>query len=404
VEFRPGSSERRENRRICPSCRSLCGAQTHCPKCGKATEARIQITWFVLGARNRRLTATWTERDAAEVLRREEADYWRRQQGGVARAAGGTLQAAVEAYQAAKAGYSANYRKQIRTTLQALMEGLGREKQVTTIQTEDVLQFRDDGLEALAVSSVRTYMLVLRNFFQFLAGEGWIRTDPSSGVKLPGAKAKKDFLRPEEIPPVLQAFWRLSADVAPIATALIFGGWRKGEIVNLRRPDVDLTARWAYVLDFEGDDLAEDWDVKTESSRRAVPLHAAVVEALQRVPPIVCHDGRTSPWMFPVLDRRKHTRFVDVHGRQQPAYGDRRSPATTFFGAKLKEVLAAAGVARNVTVHGLRRTFSVLLQEAGAPDSIIRQALGHRERGVTEFNYLPRRDEVLQRWVDKITV
>ena len=69
-----------------------------------------------------------------------------------------------------------------------------------------------------------------------------------------------------------------------------------------------------------------------------------------------CPDGRLSPWMFPVLAHRKAKRYQDKHGRAQPAYGDRRSPSTSFFGDKLREALAAAGVQRKVTVHGLRRT------------------------------------------------
>jgi integrase len=67
-------------------------------------------------------------------------------------------------------------------------------------------------------------------------------------------------------------------------------------------------------------------------------------------------------------------------------------------------VLKTAKVDRAVTIHGLRRTFAVLLQEAGAPDSVIRQALGHGQRGVTELNYLPRRDATVKRWVEAISV
>jgi len=84
--------------------------------------------------------------------------------------------------------------------------------------------------------------------------------------------------------------------------------------------------------------------------------------------------------------------------------GDRRSPSTTYFGKCLRLALTKAGLDRRVTLHGLRRTFSVLLQDAGAPDSIIRQAMGHAERGVTESHYLPRRNELLQRWVDQIAI
>jgi len=46
----------------------------------------------------------------------------------------------------------------------------------------------------------------------------------------------------------------------------------------------------------------------------------------------------------------------------------------------------------------------VLLQESGAPDSIISQALGHGARGVTDGHYLPRRDQAVMRCVDAISV
>jgi hypothetical protein len=40
------------------------------------------------------------------------------------------------------------------------------------------------------------------------------------------------------------AFWRVCPPIAPIATTLVLGGWRKGEIVNLRHEDVDLAEGW----------------------------------------------------------------------------------------------------------------------------------------------------------------
>jgi len=70
----------------------------------------------------------------------------------------------------------------------------------------------------------------------------------------------------------------------------------------------------------------------------------------------------------------------------------------------LRRALELAEIPQRVTVHGLRRTFAVLLQEAGAPDYVIRQAMGHAPRGVTERHYLPRRDRVVQQWVDRIEI
>jgi hypothetical protein len=178
--------------------------------------------------------------------------------------------------------------------------------------------------------------------------------------------------------------------------------WRKGDIVNLRETDLDLEAGWACVLDFEGDELTEAWTPKTRSSLRAVPVHPLVARALSERQPVIRADGTPSPWVFPVV--RKAKGYRDAKGRWHPGYGDRRAPGTSFLGKKLRLALAEAGINRRITIHDLRRTFAVLLQEAGAPDSIIRQALGHAQRTVTELSYLPRRDPLVKQWVEHIDV
>ena len=404
MEFRRSTPERRHNRRICASCQLPSGTKEKCQLCGKKTKPRIQIVWFVNGKRERELTYCWREADAAEVLRRKEEDYWRQQDLGVEREIGGTLREAADAFAEDQAENSINYKKQIQTALTALANGVGWERPVPLISSADIQQFKEDGIQSISESSVRSYMLVLRRFFAFLHQEGWIRRNPTHKVRLPRAKARKDCLRPGEVGPVLDVFWQMCPDIAAIATALILGGWRKGEIINLRRTDVFLDEGWAYVLDWEGDELAEAWSPKNEIACRAVPLHPRVTQALRRVEPVQFPDGRLSPWVFPVTDKRKRKRFRDKKGRMQPVCGDRRSPETSFLGGKLHEVLQAAGIERRVTIHGLRRTFAVLLQEAGASDSVIQNALGHGSRGVTATHYLPRRDETVKRWVNAINV
>ena len=402
MEFKVGNPRARDDRRVCSSCGTRCASRKRCRRCGCATKARMEITWYENGERRRELTNCWKQRDAWSLLRRKEEDYWRRQTLGVRRRVGGTFESAVRAFTEAKADKSDNYAKQIATALSALEEGFGPRASVQSITREDIEDFKADGLAHLSSATTRSYLIVVRQFFRWLLRSGWTRNDPTEGVRLPTANARTDHLRPDEVLPLLQAFRSHAPDVAPIATALVLGGWRKGEIVNLRWQDVDLDQRWAYVLPFEGNDLADRWDPKTEASRRAVPLHPLVVEALQRTPKIRRLDGSLSPWVFPVADKRKRRRYADSKGRPQPILGDRRSPGTTFFGKKLQYVIEKTEIDRTITVHGMRRTFAVLLQEAGAPDSVIRAALGHSRRGVTEINYLPRRDPLVQRWVDSI--
>lgn len=403
-EFRKGALERRPDRRVCRRCETLCGDKKTCPKCGAQAEPRIQIYWFVGSQRNRKLTTCWREAEASKVLQRIESDYWRTQELGVDRDIGGTLEDARDEFLADLNGCSANYRKQVGTALKALAAGVGWGQQVHLIGKQDIKDFRRDGLNSRSPATVRSYMLVLRRFFGWLHDEGWIRRNPTRKITLPNRVEKKDCLFPTEVGPVLDVFWEKWPQLAPITTTFMLGGWRKGEVVNLRRRDVNLDEGWAYVLDFEGSELEEAWEPKTRSSVRAVALHPLVVTALRQVEPVMRSDGEKSPWMFPVTDPRKRERYRDAKGRLNRAYGDRRSPTTTFFGKKLSQALTIAGVNRKVTVHGLRRTFSVLLQEAGAPDSVIAEALGHKARGVTHAHYLPRRNDLVKRWVDAIEV
>lgn len=404
MEFRRSKPERRQDRRICARCKVPSGSRRECRRCGAATHPRLRVVWYLGGQRYRELTHCWREQDADEILRRKEADYWRQQDLGVDRDVGGTVREAVKVFLATKPEASNDYRKQMKTALNAFAEGFGWDRSVTLIGQSDIARYKEEGLVVLSPTTVRSYMLVLRQFIRYLHDEGWIRRNPARKVKLPKARKGRDHLRPEEVGPFLQAFWERDPAVAPMVTALVLGGWRKGEIMNLRRRDTYIDDRWAYVLEFEGDEITSAWTPKTETSRRAVPLHRLVVKAFERVEPVARPDGSISPWMFPVSDARKRKRKRDRRGRWQPMVGDRRASDTTFLGTKVRGVLRAAGIPHRVTVHGLRRTFAVLLQEHGAPDSVISQALGHGARGVTDGHYLPRRDPLVKRWVDAIEV
>jgi len=403
MDFKPGNSVRRPDRRICPKCERRCGTKTKCPDCGKATKPRLRIVWTIQGKRYRELTNCWTAEDAKKVLLAKEADYGRQQRLGVSRDAGGTIESAIAAFEREKEGLSKNWQAQIRKALEPLAEGLGQTTDVTEIRREDIREYLEDGLLSRSPTTMRSYLIVVRCFFRWLEGKGWVRFSPAQNVWLPRAGRRLgDFLRPEEVGRFLAACRTECSEFAPIATAIVLGSFRKGEIVNLRHQDLDLERRWAFVLDFAGDENAAAWSPKTEGSRRAIPLHPHVVAALAEVPRVELPDGSLSPWVFPVLDARKARRTTDRRGRRQPMRGDRRSPSTTYFGKCLRLALVDAGIERRVTIHGLRRTFSVLLQDAGAPDSVIRQAMGHAERGVTDSHSLARREAVAQRWVDRI--
>lgn len=109
------------------------------------TAARIQISWYIDGKRYRELTNCWREPDAASILSRKEADYWRQHEFGVSREVGGSLSEATAAFKSANASRLANYTKQIRCALNALADGLGSDCSILQILPQDISAFRDDG-------------------------------------------------------------------------------------------------------------------------------------------------------------------------------------------------------------------------------------------------------------------
>lgn len=133
MEFRKGKPEHRHDRRMCPRCQRSTGTKSRCPQCNVGTEARIRIVWYVDGKRQRELTFCWRADQAATVLQRKEADYWRQQDLGVERDAGGTFSEAMDAFMQTLSGCSKNYGKQIRTALNAFIDGFGWERSVTLV-------------------------------------------------------------------------------------------------------------------------------------------------------------------------------------------------------------------------------------------------------------------------------
>jgi integrase len=363
------------------------------------------VVWYIGSQRQRLLTNCWRDEDAHAVLTQIEQDYWRQQRFGVEREVGGPLKDAVAAFQSRHTGLSKAWQRCIRTTLRLLTDALGQNMQVTAISRTLLEVLRDELHKRLRPASVRNIVKIWRSFFRFLEEEGWIRISPARKLAIPPPAARRhDYVPPELVGPMLDAAWRVAPLFAPVAMTFCLGGFRLAELVNLRRADIDLVDRWAEVRDFEGDAQTEPWSPKTEHSRRVVPLHPLLAETLARVPVITRPDGTESPWLFPIAKMMRQERIRNRRGQLQPALGDRRSMQSPHWGKSLQTVLKAAGITRKVTIHGLRRTFAVLLQDAGAPDSIIRQAMGHAPVGVTETHYLPRREPAVREWVERIRV
>ena len=109
--------------------------------------------------------------------------------------------------------------------------------------------------------------------------------------------------------------------------------------------------------------------LKNAASRRFVPLHSALIPSFRRYVRAAECDGHE--WVF--------HRWTRTH--TQP----RSSPIVTTFGTYLRKKCGIED--RRVVLHSLRHTVKQQLQEAGAPDSVIADVLGHVGSGETHLTY-----------------
>ena len=125
--------------------------------------------------------------------------------------------------------------------------------------------------------------------------------------------------------------------------------------------------------------------LKNSASRRTVPLHSAVAPGFRRYVRKVEREGHE--WVF--------------HRWSRTPTQPRSSPIVRTFGTYLRKRCGIED--RRVVLHSLRHTVKQMLQEAGAPDSLIADLLGHAGQGQTNGTYgeaaTPQR---MREWVERL--
>jgi integrase/recombinase XerC len=198
---------------------------------------------------------------------------------------------------------------------------------------------------------------VLRLFFGYLADRGTIRQSP--------ARLLRNGRTDRPIPTVLSKDEEKRTLAALDAAAKENAVGRRDRVLFtlLLRSGMRLSA--ALGLDVEDLDLAQVTAISRGGKNgriQEIYLPKDVIRLLKR------H----------LKDRGRGTTgavFTSSRGRRLSA-----RQAQYRFGA----LLAAAGIERPVTVHGLRHTFATRLRERTGDLRIVQAALGHRQLGTTE--------------------
>ena len=117
---------------------------------------------------------------------------------------------------------------------------------------------------------------------------------------------------------------------------------------------------------------------KVESTR-TIPLPPYLAQQLATLPRVKLADGTASPYVF--ASKAKGGRITDPR-------------------AAMATVKRDAGISV-LTVHGLRRSFSLLGEAAGAPAGAIAQVMGHKPSATAE-GYRPRSVDALRPYLAQI--
>lgn len=169
-------------------------------------------------------------------------------------------------------------------------------------------------------------------------------------------------------------------------------GLREGEILGIRRGDLDLgnatvTIAQQYTQ-IKG--KAHHSTTKTDYSDRTLPIPRALVPAFQSL--LETLNRRAA------LAMRRGT--WQEHSLIFPGKSGRPMNPTSFY-HMLKRALPAAGLPAHVNVHHLRHSAAKYYTDLGAPDNVRAAIAGHSPKTITDYYGQPD-VETLRPWVEQV--
>lgn len=169
-------------------------------------------------------------------------------------------------------------------------------------------------------------------------------------------------------------------------------GLREGEVLGLRRVDLDLTACTITIAqqNTQLKGRAHQDTPKTDASRRTLPIPRALAPQFAL--------------MLDALTRRAAKALKrgtwQEHGLLFPGKSGRYMNPSSFL-HMLKRISAAAKLPPALTVHHLRHTAAQLYTDLGAPDVVRGAIAGHTPQTVTDAYGAPSL-ETLRPWVEQV--
>lgn len=260
--------------------------------------------------------------------------------------------------------------------------------------TEDTLKEWHDGEAKTSKHQAARALMMFRGFLRWCATKPKYRglVDKEAGrapallEALPSMKRRTDALEAAQVAGWWAGVEQLNNRTASVyLRALLLTGARREEMAALKWQDVDFQWRKLTIAD------------KVEQTR-TIPLTPYLAQLLATLP-------RHSEWVF-ASTRPLKTDAANVKRRERDnTKAGKPAPlgtvATVGASGRMSDprsnhtkALQSSGI-DGLTLHGLRRSFSLLGEAAGAPAGAIAQVMGHKPSATAE-GYRPRSVDALR--------
>jgi integrase len=215
---------------------------------------------------------------------------------------------------------------------------------------------------------------------------------PALLENLPSMKRRTDALEAAQVAGWWAGVEQLNNRTASVyLRALLLTGARREEMASIKWQDVDFQWRKLTIAD------------KVEDTR-TIPLTPYLAQLLATLP-------RHSEWVFASTRPLSMTRENIKRRERDSAQSGREAPAgnvaTVGASGRMSDprelhlkAQRSAGI-DGLTIHGLRRSFSLLGEAAGAPAGAIAQVMGHKPSATAE-GYRPRSVDALRPFLAQI--
>ena len=231
--------------------------------------------------------------------------------------------------------------------------------------------------EGLSATTVRYHAAILGEALRRAVRWGLLARNPMEFVDLPRRARREMRVLDEEQVRLFLGEAKKSSPHYPLYLAAVTTGMRQGELLGLRLRDLDFVLGAATIQQtlyrLGREQLFRQ--PKTTTSRRTIPLPAALLDELRRLHDVQASAKRS---LGPAYEDRDLV-FCQPNGKPLHAHN--------ITQRDFRQVLARAGLPR-IRFHDLRHCHATHLLRAGVNAKVVQERLGHHSAAFTLATYV----------------